>query len=132
MRIVKNFVISTASLYIIDSVFTGLTFANGLTTLATTGAVLSLTSFIIRPIINLLLLPINLVTFGLFRWVTYAITLYLVTLVVSGFKIGALVFGGFSSYWFSIPAFTISGLGGLLAFSLSISFVSTTIHWIMK
>lgn len=132
MKLIKRFVVATASLYIVSSVFSGLTFEGGLSTLAITGAVLALVSFLIRPIINLLLLPINLVTFGLFRWVAYAVTLYLVTLVVPAFNIGTLGFPGFTSYWFSIPAFSLGGLLGLLVFSLSISFVSSTIFWIMK
>jgi putative membrane protein len=132
MKILKRFVVSTISLYIVGSLFSGLSFENGLTTLAITGAVLALASFLIRPVINLLLLPINLMTFGLFRWVTYALTLYLVTLIVPGFEIGTFAFAGYSSYWFSIPAFSFGGLVGLLLFSLSISFVSSTIFWIMK
>jgi len=132
MGIIKRFVIATTALYLINLAFSGLTFENGLSTLALTGAVLALTSLLIKPILNLLLLPLNLLTFGLFRWVTYAVTLYLVTLVVPGFSVGTFSFGGLNSYWFSIPALSFGGLWGLLAFSLSISFVSSTIHWIMK
>jgi len=132
MRIIKRFVISTASIYIVSLVTSGMVFAKGYETIALAGAAVALSSLIVKPVINLLILPLNLITFGLFRWVTYAVTLYLVTLVVPGFSINSFSFVGFSSYWFSIPAFGLGGLLALLAFSLSISFVYTTISWILK
>src|SRR3972149_12219948 len=121
--IFKHFLIDTVSLYLISQAVSGIVFAEGLYTLFLAGFVLMLATLIVRPIINVLLLPVNLITFGLFRWVTYAITLYLVTLVVPGFSITIFSFGGFSSYWFSIPTFSLGGLLALLSFSLSISFV---------
>src|ERR1035437_352034 len=102
--ILKHFIINTASLYIISLAVSGIVFADGTYSILMAGIVLTLTTLIIRPIINILLLPINLITFGLFRWVGFAVTLYLVTLVVPGFKILNFVFSGFKSYWFSIPA----------------------------
>jgi putative membrane protein len=107
-------------------------FENGFTTIVVTGAVLTLTGMLIRPLINLLLLPINLITFGLFKWVSFAITIYLVTLLVSGFKISEFVFSGFSTYWFVVPEIALSGLFAFLAFSFIISFVSSTIYSILK
>ena len=66
--ILKHFLINTVALYLISQGVSGIVFANGLETLFLTGAVLSLTTMIVRPILNLLLLPLNLVTFGLFKW----------------------------------------------------------------
>jgi len=91
-----------------------------------------LTTLIIKPVINILLLPLTLVTFGLFKWVGYAITLYLVTLIVPGFKLLDFAFSGYSSYLFTIPAATLNGALAFLAFSLLISFVSSLVYWILK
>lgn len=131
-RLLKHFVIDSVSLYLISQTVSGLVFEGGINTLLLTGLVLTLATFLIKPVINLLLLPLNLVTFGLFRWVAYTTTLYLVTVVVDGFKIAHFNFLGFNSYWFSIPQIYFTGILSLLAFSLLISFVSTTISWIMK
>lgn len=132
MKIIKRFVISTASIYLVSQVTSGMTFVKGLETLALTGAVLALSTLVIKPIINLLILPLNLITFGLFRWVTYAVTLYIVTLAVPGFSISGFSFPGLTTYWFTLPAINLPGLFGLLAFSLSISFVYSTIAWVLK
>ncbi len=129
--ILKHFVIDTVSLYLISQAVFGMQFEKGLYTLIITGAVLGLATLIVKPIINLLLLPINLVTFGLFKWVAYAITLYLVTLVVPGFKIIDFAFRGFSSYWVVIPQIYLSGILAFVAFSFLISFVSSLMYWVL-
>jgi len=130
--ILKHFIIDTVTLYVISLVISGIVFEKGIETLLLTGFVLMLTTMVIQPMINLLLLPINLITFGLFKWVTYAITLYLVTLAVPGFKLLDFAFGGLINPWFPIPAFSVGGPLAFIAFSFIISFVSSLIYWIFK
>jgi putative membrane protein len=130
--IIKHFLIDTIALYLISLAVSGIIFVEGFYTVALAGFVLMLATKVVKPIINVLLLPINLITFGLFKWVTYAITLYIVTLVVPGFEIGQFVFSGFTSYWFSIPAITLSGILAFIAFSFSISIISSIFNWIFK
>ncbi len=130
--LLKHFIIDTISLYLISQAVSGISFAGGTYTLFLAGAVLMLATMVVRPIINILLLPINLVTFGLFKWVTYAITLYLVTLIVPGFVLGEFLFKGFSSYWFNLPPIALTGILAFIAFSFVISFVSSVLYWIFK
>ncbi len=130
--LLKHFVIDTVSLYLISQIVSGIIFENGVVTLLLTGVVLMLTTMIVKPIINILLLPINLVTFGLFKWVTYAITFYLVTLIVPGFKLLDFYFKGYGSSLFSIPLISLTGIPAFLAFAFLISFVSSIVYWIFK
>lgn len=130
--ILKHFIIDTVTLYLISLIISGIVFQNGIQTLLMTGFVLMLTTLVIQPIINLLLLPLNLITFGLFKWVTYAVTLYLVTIAVPGFKLVDFVFAGYSTVWFSIPPISLGGPLAFIAFSFLISFVSSLIYWIFK
>jgi len=130
--ILKHFIINTVTLYLISQVVSGMSFAEGSYTLLLTGIVLTLATMIVRPIINILLLPINLITFGFFKWISYAITLYLVTLIVPGFKLVDLIFKGYNSYWFSVPAISLSGILAFVAFSFIISFTSSVFYWIFK
>ena len=130
--IIKHFIINTVSLYLVSLVVSGIVFAEGTYSLLLAGIVLTLTTLIIRPIINILLLPINLITFGLFRWVGFAITLYLVTLIVPGFKLLDFVFKGLSSYWFTIPGVSLSGVLAFVAFSFLISIIASIGYWIFK
>ena len=128
----KHFIIDCGSLYIISQSIRGMAFENGFYTLLLTGLALMLTTMIVKPIINLLLLPINLITFGLFKWVAYAISFYLVTLIVPGFKLLDFFFAGYSSNLFSIPIISLSGSLAFLAFAFLISFISSLMYWIFK
>src|SRR3990167_4256310 len=130
--IFKHFIIDTVSLYLISQSITGLVFENGFYTLLLTGLVLMLTTMIVKPVINLLLLPINLITFGFFKWVAYAITFYLVTLLVPGFKILDFAFNGYSSNLFSIPSVALTGTLAFLAFAFLISFLTSLMNWLFK
>lgn len=130
--ILKHFIINTVSLYLVSLAVSGIVFAEGTYSILLAGIVLTLTTLIIKPVINILLLPINLITFGLFRWVGFAITLYLVTLIVPGFKLLDFVYKGFSSYWFTIPGISISGVLAFIAFSFFISMIASIGYWIFK
>ena len=130
--LIKIYIVHTLSLFFISEVFQGIILERGTESLLLAGAGLALSSLVIKPIINILLLPLNLITFGLFRWVSSAVALYLVTLVVPGFKIVNFAFGGFSSKWFELPAFEISGILAFVAFSFAISVFTSIIHWVIK
>lgn len=61
-------------------------------------------NFFLTPIIKLLLLPINLLTLGLFRWVTNVLVLYLFDLVYDGVSISAFTYPGLNSSLISLPS----------------------------
>ena len=131
-RILRHFVIDTVSIFLVSSVASGLVFEKGIETLLLTGLGLTIASLIAKPIINILMLPLNLLTFGLFRWVSSVVVLYLVTLIVPGFKIVGFHFGGYTSIWFDLPLIAFTGFLAFLAFSLLHSIFSSFIYWLIK
>jgi len=131
-RIFKTYIIETASLYIISQFVDGLVFSKGIQSILFAGAALTVASIVIKPVINLLLLPINLITFGLFKWVSSAIALYLVTILISDFRITAFSFLGYSSKWIDIPAINLPGILAIIAFSFIISLVTSILGWLIK
>jgi putative membrane protein len=60
-------------------------------------------NFVLSPIIKLLLLPINLLTLGLFRWLSNVLVLYLFDLVYDGISITGYNFSGYESAIISLP-----------------------------
>ncbi len=65
-------------------------------------------NLLVTPIIKLLLLPINLLTLGLFRWLTQVIVIYLFDVLYTGITLSAYYFNGFSSSVLALPAGTVS------------------------
>ncbi len=130
--ILRHYIIDTFCLYIISTFVSGIIFENGIPSLLLAGVGLTVATLLIKPIINVLLIPLNLITFGLFKWVSSAIALFLVTLVVPGFKIVGFAFTGFSSKWFDIPSINIHGLLAFVLFSFLFSFIASFFHWLTK
>lgn len=130
--LLKVYLTFTLSLYLASLAFKGMELASGINSVLLAGVALSLFSLLVKPLINILLLPLNLITFGLFRWVSSVIALYLVTLVVPGFKITGFIFNGLSSKWMTIPSVNLTGILAVVAFSLVISVISSILHWLIS
>lgn len=129
---IRHYAIDTFSLYLASLAARGLVFEKGLETLLLTGLGLALVSILAKPIINILLLPINLVTFGLFKWVSAAIAIYLVTLIIPGFKVSTFFFPGLTTKWFELPSISLPGFFSYIGFSFLLSVASSTLYWLSK
>ena len=131
-KIIRNYVLNTVSLYLVSMLTEGIVLEKGIESLLLAGVGITIVFLLVRPIINLLLLPLNLITFGLFRWVSSAIALYLVTLVVPGIKISRFFFAGFSTQWFDIPTIALGGMLAYIAFSFIITLIVSCLAWLTK
>lgn len=87
----------------------------------TASFVFVLLNWVVLPLVKLLLLPINLLTLGLFRWVASVITLYLFDVLYGGLSITAYHFGGFNSGLIALNPGDVSLFWALIFSSLSIS-----------
>ena len=130
--VIRHFVIDTYSLWLTSQVAAGMHFDGGIKTLLLAGVGVTLVSVVTKPVINILFLPLNLMTFGLFRWVADAIVLYLVTLVVKNFKIVGFFYEGLASKWLDIPALNFQGIWAFIAFSFILSALTSFIYWLIK
>lgn len=131
-RLLRHYVVDTFALWAVSNIAEGIVFEKGVETLLLAGVGLTLASFLAKPVINLLLFPINLVTFGIFRWVSSAIALYLVTLVIPGFKIIGFHFAAIASKWINLPPVNFEGLLAYIGFSFLLSVIISLIFWIIK
>lgn len=124
-KIVRVIAREAASLYITYQIASGIAFTSELEGLIATGAALAVATYLVRPIVNILFLPLTLVTLGLFKFLTNAVTLYLVDLALPQFAIVGFHFAGFSSSIFDVPPVDFgSGPLAYIAFSVIISIIS--------
>jgi putative membrane protein len=130
--LIRILIVEALVLYAISYITTGLNFENGTSSLIVTAIFLSIASFVVKPVINLFLLPLNLLTFGFFRFLTNAITLYLVDLVLKEFSVGQFFFKGLNHTLLITPSFSVpEGPFSYLAFSFLLSFVTGIIYWLI-
>lgn len=131
-RIIRHYVINTLSLWAVSMIAEGLVFDRGMQTLLMTGVALTVASIFAKPVINMLLLPLNLVTFGLFRWVSSAVVLYLVTLVIKDFHVAFFRFDGFTSKWFDLPPLYFEGIIAFVGFAFILSIFTSFFDWLNR
>lgn len=125
--------INAFSLYLLTLIFSGVQVHGGMYTLLLSGLVLSILSIVIKPILKLLTLPLNIITFGAFSFLINAILLYILTVIIPQVSITAFVFNGANFLGFVIPRIVFNNtLFAFVAFSIVYSFIVEGVQWIIQ
>lgn len=130
--LLRSFVINTATLYLVTQILPGVSYIDGYQTLLFAALALTAVNLFVKPLINLLLLPINLLTLGTFRWLVNVAALYLVTLLVPQFQITGFVFPGFSYQGLIIPSIKLTVFWVFVLASFLISLIGSFFYWLVK
>ncbi|MBP6882135.1 MAG: phage holin family protein [Candidatus Levybacteria bacterium] len=130
--IIRNLVIHTIALFLLPFVVPGVTLAGGLGTLIFAGVMLTLMMLIVKPILDIISFPFNVMTLGLFSIFTNSLVLYLLTVFVNGIIISGYRFGGADIGGFIIPAITFNTLFAFLAAAFVLSLIITLIKWLIE
>ncbi len=93
---------------------------------------LTIMLLILKPLLNILTFPFNLITLGLFSIFTNALILYLLTVFVPGIIIQAFTFTGANIYGFIIPGMHFSTLFAFLTTSILLAAITTGIRWLIE
>ena len=128
----RSFLITSASLMVAAWLIPTINFQEGVKTVLITALALTLVNLIVRPVINLLLLPINLLTLGLFRWLVNVFAFYIVVLLIPQLKIEPYPFPGFAHQGFIIPSIQFSFFWTLVLVSFIISFTTGFLYWAFR
>ena len=126
--LLRVFLFNCFSLWFVSQILPALTISGGWQVLMLAGLVLSLLMLLITPILKILFIPINLITFGLLSWFINVIVLFLLTIFVSGVTIHEWTYPGASWAGFVIPSISISSFLAYILVSLAVSFFTNLLH----
>lgn len=126
--LLRVFLFNCFSLWFVSQILPALTISGGWQILLLAGLVLSVLMLLVSPILKILFIPINLITFGLLSWFINVIVLYLLTIFVSGVTIHAWTYPGLSWGGFVIPSIEISSFFAYILISLAVSFFVNLLH----
>lgn len=126
--LIRVFLFNSFSLWLVSEIFPALTISGGWQSLLLAGLVLSLLMLLVAPLLKILFIPINLLTFGLLSWFINVIVLYLLTLFVQGVNVVAWTFPGTEIMGFVIPKIAFSSLLSYILVSLGVSFLANLLH----
>lgn len=128
----RHILINLLVIYLVSAVYPGFTILHDAKTLVTAAVIWLLLNKIVKPIIKLLLLPINLITLNLFAWAVSLITLFLLPLIVSGISIKPYDFPGINYQGFTIPSFHINLFISFVVASCFLNLFHSAIVWLIK
>jgi putative membrane protein len=129
----RSIAINLAGIYIASQILSGvIVYMGGYKTLLTAALFIALANLFVRPIVNLLLLPLHLVTLGLFRWVANLITLYLITWLVPNLQIHAFTLHTVNLKYLIVPQIYFSSFGSFVLATLTLTVVFHFIYWLLQ
>jgi putative membrane protein len=130
--ILRSLGIFLLALYFMPQFIPGLTIEGGFQTLLIGAAVLSLMFWVLKPILNLISFPITLLTLGLFSFITNALILYLLTVLVPNITVQPFTYPKAILYGYTIPAISFNTFLAYTYTAFILSFINSGIRWIIE
>jgi len=130
-KLLKSFVVFAISLYFGTLIIDNVTFVKGYQTLLWTALFLTIGNFLIKPIIKFLLLPINAITLGLFRFASGLLTIWLLAFLIGDVQFSLFNFPQTIILSQTIPSFQLTEIWSLLPFSVIILIISNIFNWFL-
>lgn len=126
--LIRVFLFNLFGIWIVSQILPTLSVAGGWQILVLAGATLSLLMLIVKPILKILFIPINILTFGLLSWFINVIVIYMLTILVPEVTIRPWRFPGGTWAGFVVPQIALSYFFALVVTSLAITFVTNILH----
>lgn len=130
--ILRRIVFYSVALFLVAQALDGIKIDGGLTTYVVGGIALSILFLIVKPILSIVTLPLNIITLGLFSFLTNAIILYLLTILVPNISIAAFKFNGFSFWGFVAPQLQVDNFFAFVIASVLLSLIVGFLRWLTK
>ena len=131
-KFLRTIIVNFFSLFLISKFIGGIDYSENLLILFWAAFFLAVLNLLVKPILNILMTPINFLSLGAFRWVIYLIILFLVTLFVPEFKITGFTFPGFSFAGFTVPTIRLAFFWSLFLVSFMLELIPGIITWLVK
>lgn len=130
--LLKNTVMYALVLSLLPMMFSGVTVSGGFTTYVLGGIILSLLFLLLRPILQLVTLPLHIITFGMFAFVINMIIIYLLTVFLPQISIQAFTYPGISFFGFIVPKIAFNTFFAYLLVAVVFSLIINMIQWLIQ
>ena len=130
--ILRRIFICTFALFLLPLLVHGFNVAGDFWILLWGGVVLAVMFFIIKPVLNLLTFPANIMTLGLFSVFNSALILYLLTVFIGAITIEAFTYPGMDLAGVIIPKLTFNTFLAYIYSAFVLSFIDSFLSWLMN
>lgn len=130
--LLRVFLFHVFALWIVSQVIPGLVIDGNWLTVFFAGFILSLLMTFVRPLLKILFVPINIITFGLLSWLVNVIVIYIFSILVTQIQIVSWTFPGWSWAGFALPRADVSYVPSLIIISIAVTFITNLLHEISE
>lgn len=131
-KFVKSFTLTAIALYLTYLFIPGFWINPKLSSLLLATLIFTLLNTFVRPIVKLFLLPINLTTLGMFRWLVNIIILYLFSYISHDVSISSFLLSDIPTLGVILPSITVGKFIATILTSIVISASQSLISWLIK
>lgn len=132
----KSLLRSTAiyllALYFIPQIVPGFTIDGGFETLLIGAVILAFMFLFLRPILNIISFPVNMLTLGLFSIIVNAFILYLLTILVPNITVQPFTYPKGHIFGFITPIITFNTFFSYTYSAFILSCINTITRWVIK
>lgn len=130
--LLRNTLINAFSLFLLTQAISGISISGGLVAFILAGFCLTILFWVLKPVLNLISIPLNALTLGFFSVVTNGILFYLLTVFIPNVSISAFTFQGVSFAGFIIPKVSINTFFAFIVIAILQSLIFAFIKWVVK
>ena len=130
--ILRSIGIYLLALYFIPQIVPGFTIDGGFVTLLIGAIVLAAMFLVLKPILNIISFPVNLLTLGLFSIFVNAFILYLLTILVPDITVQPFTYPASHFYGFVTPKIAFNTFFAYTYSAFILSCINSIIRWIIS
>ncbi|MDO8570292.1 MAG: phage holin family protein [Candidatus Daviesbacteria bacterium] len=130
--LLRSYLVNMVSLWVTTQILPALSITDGFKGLLIASVALMGANMLLIPLLKILLLPLNLLTVGLFSWLTNVIALYFLVTVIPSFKISSFYFSGLNYDGFSLPPLDLSPFFVVVIASFLIGLIHHFLKWLIR
>lgn len=130
--IIRHFLINLGALWVTTQILPAISLTGGIQGLLIGALAVMVANILLIPVLKILLLPLNLLTLGLFAWLSNVLALYFLVNVVPYFKIGVYHFSGIFWQGFSLPSADLTIFQVVILASFILGAMINFANWLMK
>lgn len=130
--LLRHFLINLGAIWTLTQVLPAISLTGGIRGLLIGALAFMVANLLLVPMLRILLLPLNLLTLGLFSWLSNVLALYFLVNVVPYFRIEGYHFSGIFWEGFSIPSVDFTVFQVVIIASFMLGLIINLINWIIK
>lgn len=131
-KIFLGIIINSTGIWLAARILPGFSYSHQTVILPIAAFLLALLEKVVKPLLKLIFLPLNMLTFGLFSLIISGTLVYILSLLVNDITIASFYFTGLSYAGFVIPSFHLNRLVVTIFAAIVIRLTTFFLYWLIK